>query len=568
MSCKGAGICNGRDISTGEKLMPDVCVIGAGPAGIAAAAKLGEAGFKVVLLDGSRQLNYPPPLGSGDECYFRKSWPDKAELYKGVATGLFHSNEPEFLTLPSSASDYIPPCGQPWSPFQPWERERVFGGTPVHGGGQCRPQDLIDIEGRSPDFPKWPVTYDELNEFYKEASIANYLTGDYPGNFTTEFWAKKLGLKGPVPAVPGFDTEMYQFMGKWKNFATRPWGGGKTIDHLVQVIVNATVTKIVVASGAMNYLEVKSMQDNYPKENPVGVPKVDTTFRIFPRICILACGTVENARQLLLSTIPDKDKKLVGHYFMCHPLSKDEIIRTTGDYLLPDQFNFMQGNFCVRKQGDKCVQWAKWSDTSPESPGNTIEGRFIANPKTTRDNGIGRCWFWASQGGGGARMYFEMAPNYESCVALDPKNVDQVFKQPLTKINWVLKAADEKTYTRNCELFKAAVGGKIWYLPWKDTLDQNQWVVNGHHMGTTRMSVKPEEGVVDPNLQMYGAANLFVAGASVFPTGGISNPTFTIVALSLRLAAHVQKLLGKPKAATAKTRSKAGLKRRVKKAER
>ena len=153
-------------------------------------------------------------------------------------------------------------------------------------------------------------------------------------------------------------------------------------------------------------------------------------------------------------------------------------------------------------------------------------------------------------------MYFEMAPNYESCVTLDTKNIDPIFGQPLAKINWVLKAADQNTYETNCELFKDAVGGRISYLPWKDTLKHNQWVVNGHHMGTTRMSVNPEEGVVDQNLQVHGAANLFVAGSSVFPSGGISNPTFTIVALSLRLADHVKELLGKPRAIAAKARSK------------
>ena len=57
----------------------------------------------------------------------------------------------------------------------------------------------------------------------------------------------------------------------------------------------------------------------------------------------------------------------------------------------------------------------------------------------------------------------------------------------------------------------------------------------GHIMGTTRMGTNPSESVVDPNCRVHGYRNLFVAGSSVFPTGGYSNPTLTIVALSLRL---------------------------------
>jgi choline dehydrogenase-like flavoprotein len=64
-----------------------------------------------------------------------------------------------------------------------------------------------------------------------------------------------------------------------------------------------------------------------------------------------------------------------------------------------------------------------------------------------------------------------------------------------------------------------------------------------HHLGTTRMSLDPSQGVVDPTSRMHGIANLYVAGGSVFPTSGSANPTLTIVALALRLAAHLQQRL-------------------------
>jgi hypothetical protein len=64
-----------------------------------------------------------------------------------------------------------------------------------------------------------------------------------------------------------------------------------------------------------------------------------------------------------------------------------------------------------------------------------------------------------------------------------------------------------------------------------------------HHMGTTRMHVDPKQGVVDPNCQVHGVSNLFMAGSSVFPTGSFANPNLTIVAMSIRLADHVKKVM-------------------------
>ena len=60
-----------------------------------------------------------------------------------------------------------------------------------------------------------------------------------------------------------------------------------------------------------------------------------------------------------------------------------------------------------------------------------------------------------------------------------------------------------------------------------------------HHTGTTRMHDDPAQGVVDADCRVHGVSNLFVAGSSVFPTGGTAAPTLTIVALALRLADHI-----------------------------
>ena len=60
-----------------------------------------------------------------------------------------------------------------------------------------------------------------------------------------------------------------------------------------------------------------------------------------------------------------------------------------------------------------------------------------------------------------------------------------------------------------------------------------------HHIGTTRMHDDPKKGVVDESCAVHGIDNLYIAGSSVFPTGGATSPTLTLIALSLRLADHI-----------------------------
>ena len=64
-----------------------------------------------------------------------------------------------------------------------------------------------------------------------------------------------------------------------------------------------------------------------------------------------------------------------------------------------------------------------------------------------------------------------------------------------------------------------------------------------HHIGATRMHTDPKQGVVDANCRVHGVSNLFIAGSSVFPTGGYANPTLTIIALAIRLGDRIREVL-------------------------
>ncbi len=70
--------------------------------------------------------------------------------------------------------------------------------------------------------------------------------------------------------------------------------------------------------------------------------------------------------------------------------------------------------------------------------------------------------------------------------------------------------------------------------PWPITYDAS------HHLGTTRMGAEPATSVVTTDCRLHSVENVYMAGSSVFPTSGCANPTFTIVALAIRLAEHLR----------------------------
>jgi choline dehydrogenase-like flavoprotein len=67
----------------------------------------------------------------------------------------------------------------------------------------------------------------------------------------------------------------------------------------------------------------------------------------------------------------------------------------------------------------------------------------------------------------------------------------------------------------------------------------------GHIMGTCRMGFDAADSVVDPGCRSHDHPNLYIAGASTFPTCGTANPTITIAALALRAAANIAAALPK-----------------------
>jgi choline dehydrogenase-like flavoprotein len=113
----------------------------------------------------------------------------------------------------------------------------------------------------------------------------------------------------------------------------------------------------------------------------------------------------------------------------------------------------------------------------------------------------------------------------------------------MARVEWRLQEQDLRT----ARVLATAVAGEFERLglgivrlaDWLEDEDPaalSQFRAAWHHLGTTRMHDDPKQGVVDSDCALHGVARLFVCGGSVFPAGGVANPTLTMTALAIRLA--------------------------------
>ncbi len=152
---------------------------------------------------------------------------------------------------------------------------------------------------------------------------------------------------------------------------------------------------------------------------------------------------------------------------------------------------------------------------------------------------------WAPSGTGKSDFAFhnltriiEQSPSAQNRVELGRSN--DSFGLPQAHIHWKWTDQDVSGTLRT----KWIVDNEIERLGLGTVMNRSlEHAVPGaaHVLGATRMGIHADSGVVDANCQVHGVRNLYVNGSSVFPVGGWANPTYTIIALSLRLAAHLQR---------------------------
>lgn len=534
----------------------DLCIVGAGAAGIAMARTFIGTSMAVCLVEGGG-------LSGEEKCQ---------ALYEGSSVG----------------------C----PPFNPGtSRMRVFGGSCTLWGGGCIPLGKHDLSRRDwVPHSGWPLSYDDLEPYYDRArAYCQIGSHDFAeGSF--------LGPLARPPLSFDADTLVNQIFARSPILFGQAYRSELDQAPNIQVLLHA------------NLLELEASPDG-ASVRQARIGSLDgRRGRVRARHYVLASGGIENARLLLLSdgVAPDglgNDGGLVGRFFMDHPSGKlGTVVTSNPDRLTrPYDRNLGKGPapafpeiglsneaqrvhrmlsgrvhpFAVEGTVPKGIQALRAFRAALHPPardeGSMLEARLCEALKNGPSRGdsvavanenIGMLALRLGLGASDiARAllqkladkpvvtsnhvdligFFEQAPNPDSRITLGTE-VDALGKRKVC-VDWQLNSLDRHTYRTAAALFGSelarACDGTFKPEPWLEGDHDTPPRVHGtaHHLGTTRMSDDPGEGVVDRHCRVHGIDNLHIAGSSVFPTGGWAFPTFTIVALSLRLAEDLRGLL-------------------------
>jgi len=495
---------DGRTIAGQSAIETDVAIIGAGAAGITLARELAGTSWRVALIEsGNFDLD-----------------DDTQALYDGE----------------SGAVDY--PLAE--------SRLRYFGGTTNHWGGWCRPLMPIDFEGRPAlGIPAWPIGRADLDPHYRRAADACQLnSADFDDPAT---WQSRTGK--PALELPDDDLVTRFFL------YSPPTRFGETYRDQVDKASNVTTYL------NSNVLEIVPNAEGEQVERLTIATLAGNRFEIRPRICILATGGIENARLLLASDSVQSSglgngHDLVGRYFMEHvtPPGQVAAIAATDETVIPFYYVhtpnignvamravFMPSDDYLRRENRFS---ASLSIYEAHAPGDKSKG---GDPKL--EPGLLEMLrsMGAAKGPAGGMIYgvacaTEPQPLADNRVTLSAARDALSMRKP--RLTWRPTQAERDSLYQNLMSLARSFGR--WHcavqvaIPnqadWQDA--EIGW--GNHHMGTTRMSTDPTQGVVDADCKVHGIANLYIAGSSVFPSCGPVNPTLTIVALAMRLADHLK----------------------------
>jgi choline dehydrogenase-like flavoprotein/GT2 family glycosyltransferase len=521
-----------RDLAEGALLETDLCIVGAGAAGLALAQELEGSPFDVTLLESG---------GLGRET-------DADEL-----------DEMERVGLPFRLDADV--------------RHRALGGTTIAWAGRCATLDDSDFAESAGGRGGWPFGAPEIERFLPR--VREFLGLEQTDGLASAFWSGEDAYE----VLRGEEMEP-----KIHLFARSPDLGRRYRRALERsrtttVYLHATVGRLVALadSAAVTQLE--------------GWSAPGREFRIAARAWVLACGGLENPRLLLLSNDHrpaglGNDRDLVGRYYMDHPrgdgIGRLFLDRTHPLYsklvaaLLPGHQRRVNGpmqlalalrpdlradqrlsnavSFCYGAATERLARLRPPLDRLMElGRSGRRSGTFRADVSAL----VAELPLLASAAWQNWRRrpfeldhlvlvdQVEQMPDPASRVLLSDRR--DRFGQALVRLDWRI----DPGVTRSLRALHRSIAehvrrtgvGRLESRLLADPLFEPDYTECAHPMGTTRMDADRCRGVVDANSRVHGVSNLFVAGSSVFPSGGNAPPTLTVCALAIRLADHLRQTL-------------------------
>lgn len=514
----------------------EVCIVGAGAAGITLAAELAAASRDVCLIESG---GFAPEEAT-------------QSLYDLESTGYpFREN-------------YM-------------SRARYFGGSCNLWAGRSMALNALDFEARDwVPHSGWPLAYREIAGLYPRAAQVLSLPTEQD---SARAFSKRQSDAERSLFESGTFAPTFSLWGRSAKRFGADYRARLRRARTLRVLLNASVTQINLT------------ESGEAVESLTAATLGGARLRIRARRFVLACGGLENARLLLVSRDrrPDgvaNESGAVGRYFMDHPRAvygkvhvgeacKLPLLRgrpladgklqiglglapgvqrsrgllnhyltleaQSSGYTEAKYQSFIQTMKVVMRKGYAGSRWG-FAKASVEQLPNMI---YLLSPKELMPHPLYRAYVAARDAiprKTGPRtfvvVYFcEQPPDPLSRVTLSDEK-DALGMNRL-KLHWHIGS----TVTESLERMQAIFGQELARTRvgrLEPGEGEPRYTDASHHMGTTRMSVNAADGVVDTDCKAHGVANLYLAGSSVFPSAGHANPTLTIVALALRLAGHLK----------------------------
>ncbi|MGJ7460222.1 FAD-dependent oxidoreductase [Halomonas sp. MA07-2] len=460
----------------------DVCLIGGGAAGVTMAVKLARQGHRVLLCEG------------GDQTFSERS----QALYEGQVQG---------------------------DPYPALEdtRLRYLGGSTNHWGGISRPLDRYDFAAKpaAPD-TAWPIERETLDPYYAEAADILDLQPIPPDQDIAEASLKRIHFSRGQPMR-----------------VTKKYSSDINDLPTLKCCLSANLFGLETQEGRIKSATFRNYRGSFR--------------RVRARYFVLACGGIENSRLLLWCNRQTQERLIpqpatLGRYWMEHPHA------TVGHALILDPAPldlvdhptvFLSPTAeAITKHGilncglrlhrmDDVVTQRLIDDLSTLAP--SLARRFDALNR--QGQGVYSLLL---------RAAWEQEPRLENRIELT-REVDSI-GMPRARLVWRQSTLDLHTirdstllfgnYLRNHDIGRLQLADWLTTAPIRPPAEGE--LAGRHHMGGTRMSHSPEHGIVDRDCRVFAQDNLYIAGSSVFPSGGHANPTLTLVQLAIRLAAHLE----------------------------
>jgi choline dehydrogenase-like flavoprotein len=564
----------------------DVCIVGSGAGGGMAAKILSEAGLKIALLEAGPKYDPANP-----EQMTQLKWPYESPRRGAGTTRAFGDFDAAYGGWEIEGEPYTTKQGTKFD----WFRSRMVGGRTNHWGRISLRFGPRDFKHRSYDGlgDDWPIAYEEVAPFYDRVDKMIGVFGtkegmpNEPDGFFLpppkprlhELMIKKAGSKLGIPVIPARMSMLTRSVNKDRSPCFYCGQCGRGCAVYADFSSSSVLVNPAVKSGHVDLYDNAMAREvlTNSEGKATGVAYVDKTdleeYRVMARVIVLAASAGETARLLLNSKSSRYPNGLANASGIVGKYLHDSTGSSRAAFL-PQLMDRKRYNEDGVGGMHMYIPW--WGDNKKLdfARGYHMEfGGGLRMPSYGFVNAIenmngkypGRDGHMKPAGGYGAGLKDDYRRFYGATIGfagrgesiarednyceIDPNVVDK-WGIPVLRFNYTWSDHEIKQAKHMQDTFEQLIhemgGVPLGNKPGPETmygLENPGRII--HEVGTTRMGNDPKKSVLNKYSQAHDVNNLFVVDGGSFVSQADKNPTWTILALSMRASEYIMSELKK-----------------------